>query len=172
MNNPEYILVDEIQAVVAKVKSSLTLAVLDFKYGYLSELKTYLQQLSVDDPTKKYPLFWLRNPFTIQREGSSAAYFGKANLDCFIIAETNTDRTAERRMTEIFKPTLYPIYREFMRQLNETAGILDYNLFRKHNVTDRFYWGNEQQKEIDDKIDCMEISGLEIQIHNNLNLCQ
>lgn len=174
MNAPEYILIDGIASIIDRVKTDLLLPVLDFKYGYLSELKVYLQQVSQDDPSKKYPLIWVRYPFTIDHGGRQASFYGKtSNLTVFIIAESNKDRTAERRMTEVFKPVIYPIYRSFMRMLNDSTSVgIAYEVDRSYRTTDRFYWGEEQQKEIDDIIDCMEISNLEITIHNNLNLCQ
>jgi hypothetical protein len=169
MNEPEYILIDALEDVVSRIKTALNLPVLDFKYGYLAELKTYLQQLSKDDPIKKYPLVWVRYPFSITHDST---FFGATNdLTMFIIAESNTDRTAKRRMTEIFKPIIYPIYRRLMIELNETTGI-SYDVNRKHTTIDRFYWGSAQQSEIDDVIDCMEISNIDLTINNNLNLCQ
>lgn len=182
MNSPEYILVDLfgvkdnngnlVSGILYNVKEALALPVLDFKYGYLAELKIYLQQMK-DDPSQKYPLFWLRQPFTIKRGGNNGGFYGDVSLTCFIIAETNEHKTAEQRMADIFKPVIYPIYRTFMEKLNDySAKGISYEVDRVHSITDRYYWGDAQAKEIDDKVDVMEISNLQIKINNNLNNCQ
>lgn len=170
MNNPEYILVDEIGAVVAAVKVKLSLSVLNYQYGYVNELK---ETLATYDKTatyavQKFPLVYLVQPFTITR--GDYRYFGKANgLEIFIINETVQDKKATQRMTDNFKPVIYPIYRELINQLAKAGAFVESVSGRiVHKTTDLYYWGEDQQsKMINEVFDCMLINGLNLTIKNN-----
>lgn len=171
MNNPEYILVDEIGAVVAAVKSALALPELNYQYGYHTELK---ETLAAYDKTatyaaKKFPLIWLAQPFTITRD--NFLYFGKANnLEVFIINESTQAKKASQRMTDNFKEVIYPIYRELIKQLAKSIAFQESTASSiEHKLTDRYYWGEEQQKIIADVFDCSHVSGLRLTIRNNKN---
>nr|MBA3971805.1 hypothetical protein [Bacteroidota bacterium] len=76
MNDPEYILVDEMDTLVASVKAELSLPVLNYQYGYLRELQETLIEYSktIQYSALKYPLVWLVQPFTVDR--TNGDYFG------------------------------------------------------------------------------------------------
>lgn len=171
MNNPPYILVDEFQTLVAAVKAKLSLPVLNYQYGYIAELQATLKDYSLTAQYRvlKYPLVWLVQPFTIDRVNGN--YFGDTSLRIFIIQESATALKAPDRMTDVFKPVLYPIYGELMQQIGIASQIFDgmLNKVIPHRVIDRYYWGEEQQDKIDDVFDCMEISNLKLKIKNNPN---
>lgn len=169
MNNPEYIVVDEIGAVVGAVKTSLNLDVLNYQYGYVEELNETLQQWSKnpDYAVLKFPLVWVMQPFTIVR-GKRMVYGSVEGLRIFIINGSNPNLKAAQRMTDKFKPVIYPIYREFMAKLNKHKAFV-HCLERKHRFTDRYYWGEAQQSVLNDVVDCSEISNLELEIQNNQN---
>lgn len=176
MNNPEYILVDEIGAVVSATSAYLNAAgvlagPINYQYGYVTELKETLQQYSkvTAFANLKFPLVWLVQPYTIQK--GVPGYFGKTSLRVFIIQETEATLKATERMNQTFKPVIYPIYREFIKKLEATTNIFtgdEYTGF-SHNVTDRYYWGKEQKDILFDVFDCMEINNLKIRISDNQN---
>lgn len=171
MNNPEYILVDEIGTVVTAVKTALSLSVLNYQYGYHTELKETLAAYNktATYAAKKFPLIWLAQPFTITRD--SFAYFGTAtNLEIFIINESKQDKKATERMTDNFKAVIYPIYRELIKQLAKSKVFQESTVAEiEHKLTDRYYWGEDQKKILYDVFDCSHISGLKLTIKNNKN---
>ena len=175
MNQPEYILVDEIETLVANASTQLIsdgvlTTAINYQYGYLEELKTKLQQASVVQSYArlKYPLIWIVQPFQVRRVNGE--YYGDTSLRLFIIQQSEAGLFAEQRMANTFKPILYPIYRKVMGEL-ENNRVFDRPIDGSfvHTVTDRYYWGEEQQEKIDDIFDCMEISGLQLKIKNNPN---
>lgn len=170
MNNPEYIVVDEIGAVVGAVKSSLNLDVLNYQYGYVEELNETLQQWSKnpDYAVLKFPLVWVMQPFTVQRGMDRMIYGSVEGLRIFIITGSVPTLKAKDRMEQTFKTVLYPIYRELMAKVNRHAAFVSC-LERKHKVTDFYYWGENQKSVLQDVIDCLEISQIELKIQHNQN---
>lgn len=170
MNNPEYFLVDEIGGLVRNLNTKLAFNI-NYQFGYLMELQATLKEYSktIQYSSLKYPLIWLVQPFTINRQ--DGGYYGDATLRIFIIQESEAGLKARERMEQKFKPVLYPIYRELISQfLNATNifyGLMGGNL--PHNVTDRYYWGEDQQSVINDVFDCMEISNMKLKISNKQN---
>lgn len=169
MNQPEYILTDVFKQVCAQVQAALGIPVLNAQYGYIDELNETLKQYSdtVQFRTQKYPLVWLREPFTMRH--NVPGFFGVVDdATIFIINGTTKDLKAERRMNENFKPIILPIYRQLFTELNNHGAIgLEYK--RPHSTINRYYWGPKQQDEINDLIDCMEINNLLIKVNDNQN---
>lgn len=166
MNTPPYILVDEMETVVAAVKTALALPVLNYQYGYVTELNETLNEYSKTAAFKalKFPLVWLAQPFTVKRD--SIEYFGRATVDVFIFNRTDKILKAADRMANNFKPTIYPIYRELIEQISRHAAFdnQDDSAIR-HETTDRYYWDGINPT-ITDIVDWMYIKGLEINIRN------
>lgn len=167
-NDPEYFLVDDIGTLIGLVKSELELPVLEYRFGYLKELNQTLQQMneSPEHAFAKYPLAWVLQPFKIQR-GISGFYGVTSDLRIFIINQSNKEAKAPERMESNFKPIIYPIYRELLKQIDisinfSTQGIPSI----KHSLIDR-YWIRDLG--LDDTVDCLEINGLELRINNNPN---
>lgn len=169
MNNPEYILVDELEKVVTKVKAALKLPVLNYQYGYVEELNETLGQWSNsrEHASLKFPLIWVMQPFTIAR-GEKGIYGNVEGLRIFIITDSTKTQKAAERMAGNFKTIIYPIYRELMVQIN-THKAFQSSYDRKHKFTDRYYWGEAQQSVLNDVVDCGEISNIELKIQNNQN---
>ena len=176
MNKPEYIVVDEVGAVVDAVRTDPILVlpggVLNYQYGYVRELNETLKQWAetTEHALKKFPLIWLEQPFNIVR-GESAAYYGRIEvMRVFIMMQTDGNYKAADRMANIYKTTLYPLYREFLRRLTLTTAFST-NVLEKirHTVQDRYFWGEGQASVLDDKVDCMILTIRDLQIQNNLN---
>jgi hypothetical protein len=170
MNDPEFYMVDEIGTLVNNMGTKLSMNI-NYQYGYLMELQNTLKEYSktVEFSAKKYPLLWLVQPFSINRK--DGGYYGDTTLRMFIIQESEKGLRASERMTETFKPVIYPIYRELISQILDAGhlfdGLMGGNL--PHTVTDRYYWGEDQQNIINDVFDCMEISNMKLKISNKQN---
>lgn len=170
MNNPEYILTDEMATVVAAVKTALSLSVLNYQYGYVKELNETLKQWE-QDPLKfdkKFPLVWLQEPFIVTRGQKN--FYGISDTNLFIIKNTTKEWKAAERMTNNYLPELFPIYRELINQIiiseafeNETAEDFP------HTITKGYYWGEDQKLVLNDAVDCIRIGGLKLRIKNNIN---
>lgn len=167
MNNPEYILTDEMETIVASVKTALGLSVLNYQYGYIEELNETLKQMEAD-PQKfnlKFPLVWLAEPFDTVR-GDKEVY-GEANPDIFIINTTTKTWKAKERMEYNYKPILYPIYRNMLIQFVLSTVFNNVSVDAiPHKVTKGYYWGEAQKTVLNDAVDCLKISGLKLRIHN------
>lgn len=158
------------ESIVSAVKTALALPTLNYQYGYVSELRETLAQMNEKDFVQlKYPLVWLCQPFTISRV--NYGYYGDAALRIFIIQESAKNLKATERMAQTFKPVIYPIYRGILAQILSRGDLFDGLLgdHLEHSVTDRYYWGEEQSKALNDVFDCMEISNLKVKISNKQN---
>lgn len=181
MNDPEYILVDVFgikdendiltEGILRKVQVNLGISVLNYQYGTIEELNETLAQWTKDPDfaQRKFPLVWLVQPFTLKRGFTDVFAKVDGGLRLFIIVGTEADIKAKDRMRDKFKPIIYPIIRQLMTELNNDNAI-QFEFNRALQITDR-YWFTEQQNEITDKVDCAEISGLQIAINNNSNCC-
>lgn len=169
MNNPEYILTDEMAVIIEAVKTALAIPVLNYQYGYIQELDETLQQWE-KDPAKfslKFPLVWLAEPFIITRSGNSGLY-GTTKADLFLINNTDKVWKASERMEYNYKPILYPIYRELLNQIAisevlSNTGITD----TPHTITKGYYWGENQKSVLMDAVDCLKVGSTELLIKNN-----
>lgn len=169
MNKPPYLIVEEFATVVSEVKAALSLANLNYLYGYLSEVKERLANDSktVEFREKKYPLIWLVEPFTVKSGGPNNA--GNTSLQFFIINGSTIGWTREQRTNNNYKPVIIPIYHELLKQIQVKSDVFEIVNITNHSYTDRPFWGKEQQNAIDDVFDCREINGLEINIANKKN---
>lgn len=163
---------DLTSGVLYQVKTALNLAYLNYQHGHIDELNETLSQWSKEPDTdvKRYPLVWLVHPFTLRRE-SSDVYGTLVNGRILIITNTDPNLKSSERLEQIFKPTIYPIYRQLMVELNNHPAIqMEYDGNRSHEVTDLYFWENMSEG-LNDKVDCRLISGLSLAVNNNLNLC-
>lgn len=169
MNNPEYILTDEMRTIVAAVKTALALTVLNYQHGYVRELDETLKQWEADPASfdKKYPLVYLFEPFTETR--STYAYWSDVkDMKLFILYGTAQTLKADERMTDVFKTILLPIYRELIKQIDKSKVFVNQKTVF-HNKTNLYYWGENQQSVLTDPVDCIEISSLQLKVKNNPN---
>lgn len=178
MNDPEYILTEEMATVVTAVKAALqaknVLAgqpagwpVLNYQYGYVEELNSTLKAYEKDPANfdKKFPLIWLAEPYDIAR--GEEGIFGTAEAEIFIFTGTDKNYKASERMANTYNPVLFPIYRELLNQV-VISTVFQHTTVEsiKHKVRKGYYWDTEQ-KIFNDAIDCLKISGIGLRIHNN-----
>lgn len=178
MNEPEYIIVDEIREVVASTSVALTANdaatfpnPINYQHGYITELNETLRQWE-SDPNKynlKFPLVWLAKPFTVKR--GEANFYGSLNgVKLFIITSSDKNYKDSERESNSYNPILRPIYRELIKQFM-LSTVFDMGKMGEplHSVTDRPYWGESQQSVLNDIVDVLEISGLDLKINDNNN---
>lgn len=171
LNNPPYCLTDELKLVVDKLNTKLSLSV-NYQYGYISELNQTLIQQGRDESKYliKFPCIYIAQPFVINVPGSDetlGTYYGNVEkLRIFIMTSTNSERKAATRMSEVFKPILYPIKDELLNQIFRHNSFIS-DKIPAHKQIDWYWWGNEQQTYLSDKVDCIELSNIEFKIKNS-----
>ena len=121
---PLYI-VDIIGEVVAATATKLGRPIL-YQYGRSIQILTELQKLNDSTTGKgtKYPLFALFQDFPEDNSGSSGYYCTVRFPRVSIATWTQSTDTPVKRYAQTFKPILYPIYEEFLRQLMKHKNIV------------------------------------------------
>lgn len=176
---PVYI-VDEIGKCVTNVSTKLlpTLQAIDplitgvnYQYGHPNEIIETLcqEERSKTGKFKKYPLIALFQDFPEVR-GKVIGEDNTVTLHLIIASATLNNYKAQERYDHNFKPILYPIYQEFLNQLDLSSVF-----FTKapdlieHTKIDRLYWGNkgieftsgkETKNIFVDWLDCIELLNL------------
>lgn len=178
MNAPEYIMVDVMGEIAAAVKTALNLSVLNYQFGEEEELTETLQQWTqskgnaADKSASKFPLFWFFQPFDIEK--GIPGYYGRLkDAKIFLFEQSRKDYKADQRMANVYKSSIYPIYRETLNQIllhgafTGTGVELGVGSI-EHSVMDRYYFGGIETI-IGDVVDCTIIHDLELFIYNNPN---
>lgn len=172
LNDPEYIPVDELGSVAAKVKVNLALPVLNYQYGYIKELDETLLQWEKNpaDAPNRFPLIWVEEPFNVV-SGQSAAYYGKIEvLRVFVMNQTEKQLKSEERMTKNFKPIILPIIRDFLKEIDLSIAFHTQGVERIERTTqNRYYWGESQASVLTTPIDCTIVTIRNLMIANNSN---
>jgi len=172
MNAPEYIIVDEVGTIATSVKTELTLPVLNYQYGYVDELNEMLTQWAKDPASVslKFPILWLEQPFTVVRTKPGETIYGTVDIRLFIIMQTDQNYKAAQRVTLVYKPIIWPIYRSLMKQIDLSLAFTTQSKDQiPHTFSDRYYWGADTEKIFGDKVDCSIVSIFGIPISNNAN---
>jgi hypothetical protein len=166
-----YVLVDVFKEICLMIQGRLTdygkSGVLNYQHGYIRELVAKLQQRSLV-PTAynvAFPLVWVKQPFTIKRINSGNIWGRVTDLEIYIIQQSEKTITAEERMVKTFKPLLYPIYELMLEQIDAHIGIGTVYGIAPHDMTDFYWWGEEQQAVLNDVVDCIRISNLQLDIY-------
>jgi hypothetical protein len=116
---------------------------------------------------KKYPLVALRLPVVEQYDGDVVRF----SLNITIVAFTDRSYTSEKRMTQVYKPTLYPLYDLFMKSLKDSGLFMWPNAYGMptHRKVDNMFWGTtgadtqgNKANILSDPLDAIEIIDLEV----------
>lgn len=175
------ILVDEIRSIVGKVSDNLTddFKTLDSKitgihylHGHPLEVIETLAQKDKSNKFRfdKYPLVALFQDFPEVNTGKIEAPI-EVSLHLIIARATRPEYKASERYEKNFKPFLYPIYNEFLRQLNLSGLFMIYDSsVIPHTKYDRLYWGkeglfNNQGNIFDDYLDVIELKNLKLKLY-------
>jgi hypothetical protein len=122
---------------------------------------------------KKYPLVGLFLPAK-ERHGSQIGIDDIPLLRIIIGRFSNPTDTTPQRYTNNFKPFLYPIYTEFIHQIDCDRRFLTQGAqMIQHDKTDWPYWGGDSlpgaANPFGDWLDIIEISNLQVKL--NLKNC-
>lgn len=138
-----------------------------FDWGHHEEVQRQLiyKEQNPEKP-KKYPLIWLVTPFDEQR-GGMAGLYAKAKLHLVLAHDSERTYTMEERRDHVFKPILYPVYAELMRQLWKHR-VLQSQYEPAHTKRDIQYArvDKEGKNLFNDFVDVIDITELDIQVKN------
>jgi len=128
MSDRSLYVVDIIGEVVAATDAAVFSTVnkhILYEYGRSIQILTQLIHLntSITKKGEKYPLFALFQDFPEVNGGNG--YYATVKFPKIIIATlTNSTDDVPKRYGQTFKPILYPIYAEFLRQLVKHKNIV------------------------------------------------
>lgn len=168
MNKPPYIISDVFTDIVAKVATSTGMAVKSH-YGYVTELNETLNQMSKspDQYDKKFPLIWLKEPFTIT---SRPFMYGEIDeLVMFIMTDSKKDYKSYQRKQYTFKPILYPLKDALIKEMGNRPEFSGYAAHENFKITDHYYWGEEGRNVLNDIVDTIAVRFQRIPVKNNKN---
>lgn len=136
-----------------------------YMYGHRLEIANELMAMDRDKLYKyqKYPLIALR--MDIQEPYKDGIV--ELNLNIALLCFTQKGWNAEERMTNIFKPVLYPMYYRFMDELFKSGLFFWEGKVPPHTKIDRPFWGTEASEAnakyiFNDPLDAIEITDLKI----------
>ena len=174
------IVVDVIEEVVEKVSAKMLtdLQALDpnitgvhYLHGHPVEIVETLAQRDQSETYvfKKYPLICLFQDFPEKHIGKELI---EANLNIVICKSTIPTYKAKERYAMNFKPYLYPIYDEFLRQVQKDRRVEGYS--QEHTKVDRLFWGRSAvngnvANKFNDYLDAIELINFKIKL--NLTTC-
>ena len=163
-------IVEEMEAIVAKVNTALTEANFGtmpvyYMYGHPKEIAIRLQELS-NSPTegqKKFPLIILFTDITIEK--NIIGFYGSARLRMLVANFTQPEYISEQRTELNFKPILHPIKDELINQIDRHSQFT-YEDELKYSETDMYFYGSQiNDKNIfNDYIDAIELKDIRINI--------
>lgn len=163
--------VDVIGSVVDLVEEQTGLTI-NYMYGHPLEVTESLQQMTATPSVSKtkFPLIALLTDFP-ERKGLDGVY-SEVTLNIIIATLTDRNYKAHQRYVNTFKPTLYPVYNEFVNKLYHCH---DFELVAPERVEhvkyDRLYWGRtglygKEGNLFNDYIDAIEIDNLRLKLKN------
>jgi hypothetical protein len=169
-------LVDSFKTVVGKVSENLTerLQLVDakiegvhYEHGTILEVNETLKakDKSTANRFKKYPMVCLFTGFEERKTNGIVEY----SIDLGIFHHTKKEQRTTDRYESVFKPILYPVYEELIKQLSFSGRFFwpGYMEQPDHTKFDRPFLGIESQNGniryiFDDSLDAIEIRGLRL----------
>jgi len=143
-----------------------------YMYGHRLEISNRLKDKNADSVYKyqKYPLIALRLDIAEPYVDGIA----ELNLNVAILCFTQKGWNAEERMTNIFKPVLYPMYFRFLEELRKSGLFFFEGRTPPHTKIDRPFWGVESGEAntsyiFNDPLDAIEI--VDLKIKRNFKNC-
>lgn len=179
------VFVDVFKDIVERVSNKLTpqlqaydslITGVHYDHGHPLEIVETLTQKDKSNTYrwKKYPLVALLQDFPEQNTGEPSEG-PRPVFHIIIVNHTRPTYKAIERYDKNFKPILYPIYEELLRQINRERIFFTYGMTTiPHVKFDRLYWGREglwgkEGNIFNDWVDAIEIRDLKLKTH--LNYC-
>lgn len=105
---------------------------------------------------KKYPAIFLFHNFEEERNN----FISETELEIVIVTETQPHWKAADRYTNVFTPTLIPLYERFISELGRTVNI---TFSGEHKMKIYPFWGSEANANVaNDCADAIVISGCKV----------
>jgi len=140
-------------------------------YGHQLEITNRLTKKNDgSEKFEKYPLIALFQDFTEDHGNPDPRIDYTIPFTVIIVASTENTYISKERYDNVFKTTLYPLYRLLLQKIDRSPYIITDSEERiKHLKTDRLFWGTagtygNQALIFNDNLDAIEInfSGLDI----------
>ena len=169
IKTPVYI-VDLFQIIVNSTSTALD-RVISYDFGPVGEIEETLVSM-LKDPVSaagKFPIVMLITDID-ENKGLKLGIESKVSLHLLIATQTEKNLTAKERMYQNFKPTLYPIYSEFINQIARSKFFQESaSEVIQHIKTDRLAWGkygitSNGKTVFTDLLDCIEIKNLNLNV--------
>jgi hypothetical protein len=151
---------------IAKDVEAKTGIQVHYEHGHPVEIDNILQAWSKtpDNSKIKYPMIALFQDFD-EQVGSGAGVMCDTKLELIIATMTLPNYTAAQRMVNTFVPTLYPLYRQFVKSVVDSGYFFGASYSSlKHTKTDRMFWGKNQKAAFGDYVDAIHIQNLELKV--------
>lgn len=137
----------------------------NFVWGDSSYIREYLLSLKKSSSTAalRFPVIGLYSPFDESKRNGVTS----VSVSLIIAVNTLAGYTNEQRMEVSFEKVLRPLYNDFIKALERSKAFdVPYNGFN-HTYVENFSFGKRgaldvDGKEIDEKIDVIEIKNLEL----------
>lgn len=140
-----------------------------FAYGHPLDVANKLALMEQDSTYKsqKFPMVLLILD-TELRKGESIQYEYSHSPQILILANTEPAYISEERTTNVFKPILYPIYRNLITAMTKCPYIAYNPNGIDHTHTDRYFWGKEgiRMRGNDSLIFNEYLDGIELNFNN------
>jgi hypothetical protein len=135
-----------------------------YYYGHPLEIVNTLMEKDSSDVwrLKKYPAIFLFHDFEETRD----KWKSESELRIIIVTDTQAHWKAADRYTNVFVPTLIPLYDRFILELGRATGLLFQG---EHKMKLYPYWGSEATgaNVANDYADAIEIRGAKVQTFAN-----
>ncbi len=142
---------------------------INYTFGNARYVKDRLDELTEAYKSElKYPLIALFCPFVEHRDNPD--YYSKAKVRVLIACASNQQYSNEQRRVLSFENILRPIYRQFLKKLEEDGRFdFGYDSYIKHDYSENYSYGRygavtESGEEVTDFIDAINISNLELNV--------
>lgn len=132
-----------------------------YYYGHPLEIVNTLMEKDSSDTwrLKKYPAIFLFHDFEETRDN----FQSETELRIIIVTDTKAEWKAADRYTNVFVPTLLPLYERFIYELGKVANL---TFSGEHKMKIYPFWGSEANANVaNDCADAIEISGAKIKTY-------
>jgi len=114
---------------------------------------------------RKYPLIYLQLPFAENYDVDYPLLY-EATCTMYILNRTTPQPNADRRYDDVFRPVLYPIFENLIKEIEAQKDINSGGKQNplQFNKTDLMYWGDGAANMSTDIVDAIEITNLKLGI--------
>lgn len=169
------VVVDELRKLVASTEKIYGKS-LFFFHGHLKDISANFSLMgSTNEWSKqKYPCVVLLQDFAVERpQRSRELYEAKARLQLLILAQSNPGYIPEQRLSQVFKPVLYPIYEAFATALSHSRVLVgdtshtQVDRLRMHRALSEAALAQGDKALFNDHLDGIEVRNLELKFRKN-----